>query len=64
MFYVTKTKECGERGKKDICPFLLLENFRPLSPPQEPQTLLPSLGTPDFLSTCLEIDSLNMWMEL
>ena len=34
---MTKTKECrGE--KKDICPFLLLENSRPLSPPWGPWT--------------------------
>ena len=60
MFYVPKTKEGrGEKKKKkDVCPFLLLENSRPLSPPQEPQTSL-SLGTLDFLSTCLGIDSLN-----
>ena len=31
MFYVTKTKECRERKKKDVCLFLLLENSRPLS---------------------------------
>ena len=48
MFYVTKTKECrGE--KKKVCLFLLHENPRPLFPPR---------GTPDFLSTCLGIDSL------
>ena len=28
MFYVTKTKEGIE--KEDVCPFLLLENSRPL----------------------------------
>ena len=33
-------------GKK-VCPFLFLENFRSLSP----------WGPPDFLSTCLGIDS-------
>ena len=36
-----KTTECrGEKKKKerDVCPFLLLENSRPLSPPQEPGT--------------------------
>ena len=57
MFYVTKTKECREK-KKDICPFFLLENSRPLSPLREPQTPFSSLGTLDFLSTCLGIDSL------
>ena len=31
-----------------------------LSPPRELQTLLSSMGTLDILSTCLEIDSLNM----
>ena len=31
---MTNTKECREREKKtDVCPFLLLENPRPLSPP-------------------------------
>ena len=45
--------------KKDVCPFLLLENSRPLSPLGEPQTLFSSSGTPDFLSTCLGIDSLT-----
>ena len=56
MFYVTNTKECRAE-KKDLCPFLLLENSRPLSPLQEPQTRLSSLGTVDFLSVSLEIDS-------
>ena len=53
---MTKTKECT--GKKK-CLFLLLENSRPLSLPWEPQTPFSSLGTLDFLSTCLGIDSLN-----
>ena len=44
---------------KKACPFLLLENSRPLSPLWNPQTPLSSSGTPDFLSTYLEIDSLN-----
>ena len=52
---MTKTKECKE--KKDVCPFLLLENFRPLSPPLEPQTPFFSSGTPDFLSVCLGMDT-------
>ena len=52
---MTKTKEC--RGEKGVCPFLLLENSRPLSPPWEPQTRFFSSGTPDFLSTFLGIDS-------
>ena len=55
MSYVTKTKECRE--KKKVCPFLL-ENSRPQSPLQEPQTPLSS-RTPDFLSTCLGSDSLS-----
>ena len=46
--------------KKKVCPFLLLENSRPLSPPGEPQTPFASLGTPDFLTTCLGIDSLTL----
>ena len=58
MFYVTKTKECKKRRrKKKICPFLLLENSGSLSPLREPHTLLSSLGTQDFLSTYLEIES-------
>ena len=44
-------------GKK-VCLFLLLEISRPLSPPWEPQTAISFLGTPNFLSTCLGIDSL------
>ena len=44
---------------KKVCPFPLLENSRPLSPPWEPQTPFSSLGTPDFLSTCLRIGSLS-----
>ena len=55
MFYVAKTKECKGKNKKkqqknNICPFLFLENSRPLSP----------WGPPDFLSTCLGIASLNI----
>ena len=56
MFYVSKTKECTEKIK--ACPFLLFENSRPLSPLQEPQTSLSSLGAPDFLSSCQGIGSL------
>ena len=37
-FYVTKTKEC--RGKKKVCPFLLLENSRLLSPWGPPRLLI------------------------
>ena len=40
-------------GKK-VCPFLLLENSRPLSP----------LGPPGFLSTCLGMDSLSLRHEV
>ena len=43
------TEECRQ---KKVCPFLLLENSRPLSP----------WGPPDFLSTCLGIDSLTKMM--
>ena len=46
-----------EKKKKKVCPFFLLDNLRPLSLLQEPQTSFSSLGTPDFLSTCLGIDS-------
>ena len=46
-----------QRGKKSVCPFILLENSRPLSPPGEPQTSFSFSGTPDFLSICLGIDS-------
>jgi len=52
-----KTKECRERKKKKVCPFLLLENSRLLSLPQKSQTPL-SLGTLNFLLTCLGIHSL------
>ena len=51
---------CSPRGCKEsdtteglIWSDLLLENPRPLSP----------WGPPDFLSTCLGIDSLNLWMQ-
>ena len=30
----------GRKKKKDVCPFLLLENSRPLSPPWRPRTLI------------------------
>ena len=53
---MTKTKEC--RGKKKVCPFLLLENSIPLSPPWEPQTPL-SLGTPRLL-----INLPRIWLSL
>ena len=42
----------------NVCPFILLANSRPLSPFQKPQTPLSLLGSWDFLSTYLEIDSL------
>ena len=45
--------------KKKVCPFLLLENSRPLSPLRESQTPLSSSGTPDFLSAYLGTDSLT-----
>ena len=54
---MAKTKECWE--KKKVCPFLLLENSRPLSPSQEPQTPFSSSGTLDFLSASLGIASLS-----
>ena len=50
-----KTKEC----RKKNCPFLVLENSRPLSPPQGPQISVSSLGTPDCLSSCLGTDSVG-----
>ena len=46
-------KEC--RGKTNICPFLLLENSRPLSP----------WGPLDVLSAYLGIDSLtSVWFSI
>ena len=61
MFFVTKTKECrGIKKKKRVCPFLLLENSSLLSPPWDPWIPFSSLGTPDFFSTCLGIDSLSI----
>ena len=42
-------KEWGAGGVGGVCPFLLLENSRPLSPREHP----------DFLSTCLGTDSLT-----
>ena len=40
----TELKECRQ---KQVCPFLLLENSRPLFPLREPQTPFSSLGIPD-----------------
>ena len=48
-------KKCRQ---KKVCP-LLLENSRPLSPFRELQTPFFSLGTLDFLSICLGINSLR-----
>ena len=45
--------------EKKICPFLLFENSRPLFSPWESQTPFSFSETPDFLSTCLGIDSLK-----
>ena len=46
-------------GEKKVSPFLLFENPRILSSLQEPQIPFSSSDTPDFLSTCLGIDSLS-----
>ena len=46
--------------EKKNCPFLFLENARPLSCPWESWIGFSSLGTPEFLSTCLRIDSLTL----
>ena len=56
MYYMTKTKECR---KKSIYPFLINPPWesRPLSP-------LSFSGTLDFLSTYLEIDSLNLMLPI
>ena len=61
-FYMTKSREC--RGKKDVCPFLLLENSRPLFPLRDPQTPFSASGTLDFLSACLGIDSLRYFINI
>ena len=45
-----------ERKKKKDCPFLLLENSRPRLLLENPRPIAPQ-GAPDFLSTCLGIDS-------
>ena len=50
MFYVTKTKECREKNKRHLS----------FPPPWEPWTPFSSLGTLDFLSTCLGTDSLSI----
>ena len=50
---LTKTKQC----RKSICPSLL-KSPRPLSLSRGLWTPFSSLGTPDFLSICLGIDSL------
>ena len=54
---MTKTKK--SRGGEKVSPFLLFENPKLLSLLQEPQIPFSSSGTPDFLSTCLGIDSLS-----
>ena len=46
----------GLKGKELVLSSL---NSKSLSPSPEPQTPFSSLGTLDFLSTCLGIDSLN-----
>ena len=48
-----------QREKKTVCPFLLLENSRPISGLREPQTPFSSSGNPDFLSSCLQNDYLT-----
>ena len=48
-------------GKKFFVLSISLKNTRPLSP-QEPQTPFSSLGTMNFLSTCLGIDSVSKAM--
>ena len=39
--------------ERSVCPFLLLDNSRPLSTPQKPHISFSSWGTPDFLLICL-----------
>ena len=55
--FVVQTSALGLKKKKKKCPFLLLENSRPLSPSWEPQTPFSSSGIPGFLTTYLGIDS-------
>ena len=55
---MTKTKEWRER-EINVCPFLLLENSRPLSHSCGLWTPFFSLGTPGFLSICLGIEFLT-----
>ena len=55
-----KTKQCRKPANQtNLCPFLFLENPRPLSLSWEPQTPSSSLRTPDFLPSYIRIDSLN-----
>ena len=57
-FFFCAIISSGLKGK-NICPFLLPENSRPLFHPRELQTPFFSLGTLDFLSTYLRTDSLT-----
>ena len=61
IIILTNTKQCRKPTKQtNLCPFLFLQNPRPISLPWEPQTPSSSLGTPDFLKSYLRIDSLNI----
>ena len=55
-----RLRSVKKKKKKDVFPFLLLENSRPLSHFLEPQMPLSSSGTLDFLPTCLGTDSLTI----
>lgn len=52
-----RLRNVEDKKKKRCLSFLPLEISRPLSLLQEPQTIFSSSGTPDFLPTCLGIDS-------
>ena len=58
-FYVTKTKECRE---KKI--FVLSSSLRILDPYLCFESPRPSLGTLDFLSICLGVDSFKTTISL
>ena len=60
LYWLRQSNVENQPNKQNLCPFLFLQNPRPLSHPREPQTPLFSLGTQNFLPSYLGIDSLTI----